>query len=423
MATLETISLRQYEAKSGKPASAWIELETGHLTGMPQICWANGMPWREANLWLFIRCEEKHSSTAMSDATALHAFARWLEETKTDWLHFPLVKRDRCLNRFRSALIHARDEQTLAPSTATSRMRVVVRFYRWLSEQRLGPDIPTMWEDSSVAIRTHDFAGFHRSINVTSSSLRLRNRRIAGLGLEDGLTPLAATERDAAIEFARDHASPELHLMLAIGFLSGMRLGSICDLKIQTLINATVDPASPSVAFLAIGPGTQPPVATKFGVTGNVLVPTAWLNELKGYCYSTRRLAREVRARPELKSHVFLTSRGNTYTQRPGANKSSAINTEMHRFRAKVAEHGLRVPAFKFHQTRATFATAVARIAVEHMDLVAAVGVVRELLLHKDEAMSLRYIKFVQTHPLKEAIANEFSRLLSSSSYFDESVR
>jgi hypothetical protein len=37
-------------------------------------------------------------------------------------------------------------------------------------------------------------------------------------------------------------------------------------------------------------------------------------------------------------------------------------------------------------------------------------AMVKEALLHKDESTTLKYIKFVQHSPIKEAIANEFTK-------------
>ena len=62
-----------------------------------------------------------------------------------------------------------------------------------------------------------------------------------GQTLEDGLLPVSETDRDAILDFAAENATPELYLMLALGFFTGMRLGSICDLKIQSLERAAPD--------------------------------------------------------------------------------------------------------------------------------------------------------------------------------------
>ena len=46
---------------------------------------------------------------------------------------------------------------------------------------------------------------------------------------------MSAVDRDAILDFAKQNASSELYLMLALGFFTGMRLGTICDLRIDTL--------------------------------------------------------------------------------------------------------------------------------------------------------------------------------------------
>lgn len=412
MATIETISLSSRE--DARPASIreWRIADSAQCEGLPQICWKDGAPWREVNVWLLERFEEKSPRTALANATSLHAYAQWLEKTQTNWKNFPARKRDRCVNLFRGALIEARDNGLIAPSTATSRMRSVIQFYRWSAVAGLSPNVPAMFDEETVLIRLHDAAGFNRFISSASTTLAIPNRSRHGTQLEDGLMPLSEHERDAVLRIAKEFASTELLLMLVLGFMSGLRLGSICDLKVQTIFNAATDPLMPGISYLAVGPGARPNVATKFGVTGRAMIPTYWLSYLKTYCYSQRRIKREALAAGVNKNLVFLTRFGSSYALRPGADKSSSINTEMHRLRAHLQRNGVKVTSFRFHQTRATFATSLAQIALQHLDPVAAIGLVREMLLHRNEATTLRYLDFAKTRTTKVSLANEFSELL-----------
>ncbi|MBP0633672.1 integrase [Cupriavidus sp. AcVe19-1a] len=65
---------------------------------------------------------------------------------------------------------------------------------------------------------------------------------------------------------------------------------------------------------------------------------------------------------------------------------------------------------FRFHQSRSTFATELARIAIRAGGAVNAIAMVKEALLHKNEATSLKYIRFVENAPSKEDVANAFTR-------------
>src|SRR5690606_6560887 len=118
--------------------------------------------------------------------------------------------------------------------------------------------------------------------------LSIPNRAAPGEKLEDGVLPVSTSERDAILALASSRGSEELFHILTLGFFTGMRLGTICDLKIQTLLNAIPDPAAPELFRLSIGPGADPPVSTKYGVTGQIWILRTHLEALKDYVYSVR---------------------------------------------------------------------------------------------------------------------------------------
>lgn len=293
---------------------------------LPQLFWADHRPWREANVWLLEHAGSKDQATVIFEAKCLLSYAGWLEGAKVDWLHFPAERAFSCLGQYRSHLISCRNDSRLAPSTATARMRTVVSFYRWLSKNGYAPETRSMWRDRSVTIRRRDDVGFKQSLHVATTNLAIPNRSAPGMRLEGGVQPISLELRDSIIRLARDSGSTELHLLLSLGFMSGMRLGSICDLKVQTIFSATQDPITPGISYLTIGPGSKPTVRTKYGVTGRVLLPTGLLSMLKDYCYSPRRLRREIRAERDSRDLVFLTRSGNSYQSAPSSSSSGAVN-------------------------------------------------------------------------------------------------
>jgi hypothetical protein len=109
------------------------------------------------------------------------------------------------------------------------------------------------------------------------------------------------------LAFANARASREFFLILSLGFFTGMRLGTICDLKIQTILNAVSDPRAPGLYRVALGRVVSPPVATKFGVTGQVHIPEALLAELRDHAYGVERLKRESLADSRNRDLLFLT--------------------------------------------------------------------------------------------------------------------
>lgn len=389
----------------------WEKAKGIQNEALPQIVWANGTPWREANLWAHTQHSKgKNSKTVASAMGHIYAYAKWLESEGIDWWHFPARESERCLVRFRGFLIDERDQAKLAPSTAKQRMATVVRLYRWLTAANLiSPEWP-MWQDKTFGVQLVDTFGFQRTMRVSSTDLAIPNRKIPGFTLEDGLLPVAASAVGEILTFADEHASQELAIMLRIGFGTGMRIGSICDLQWQTLERAVPDPCFPGFYFIAIGPGAHPPVKTKFGVTGQTWICTADLDLLKTYMFSTRRLRRQLLAAKEDKNHIFLTRYGKRYEAK-GNSSVRAVTVEMARLREVArSKQVAALQDFKFHQSRCTFATELAKAALRHGNPSFAIQLVKRALLHRHEATTLKYIKFIEQTQAMATAADEFTK-------------
>lgn len=378
---------------------------------LPQIFWANHTPWQEANLWAHERATsgDVDIATVLTNMRGLAHYANFLESRELQWFEFPTTKADRCLVQYRGFLKEAIKNGYLSPSTATARMRYAIAFYRWVQSEGLFTPESQLWRDIPVYVKYFDAVGFERTMLRISTDLSISNRNRPGERLEDGLLPVSTTDRDAILGLARYHASKELFLILSAGFFTGMRLGTLCDLKIKTLEHAVPDPAAPGMFHLSVGPGASTPVHTKFGVTGQIWITRELLDVLKEYAYSPRRLQREAKAALEHRGLVFLTRFGNPYS-RGRSDKSSALNVEMSSLRKAGVAHGLQVfRNFHFHQSRCTFGTELASLAIKVGDDISAIAFVRDALLHKDEATTFKYIKFVKKTPIKEAAANAFT--------------
>jgi integrase len=413
MASLEYIRYVPHRAQILDASVEWIKVGYGKLIdGLPQIFWNDLTPWREANMWALERATSRDVTirTVQTNCTALHAYANWLEASHTKWWEFPTRRADRCLIKYRGVLIDARKKGEIAPSTASQRMACVIQFYRWIHRNGLLSPEVTLWKARVVPIHVVDKSGFDRTILVSSTDLAIPNRSAPGETLEDGLLPISATDRDEILAFVNEHGSEEFFLMLTLGFFTGMRLGTLCDLKIQTLNRAVLDPSSPEMFWLNVGPGASPTVHTKFGVTGRIWIAQAQLEILRTYACSVRRLKREANALPENRDLVFITRSGNSYSE-AGADKSVPVNVEMHKLRRAGNAHGITaLRDFHFHQSRCTFATELAHIAIRIGGHIYAIAIVKDALLHKNEATALKYIKFVEKTPIKIEMANAFTR-------------
>ncbi|MYM96871.1 tyrosine-type recombinase/integrase [Duganella vulcania] len=405
MARLETIQFQPMREVVEEGRIQWKNDKLGRpVANLPQIFWSNGEPWSEVNHWALMKVTSSvggHIKTVTSLMKHLGAYADWLEAEQQDWRHFPERMADRTIVRFRGELIAQRKRGVIRPSTATVRMLAVIQFYRHAQVYGFVGRQSPMWRDEAVVLRYHDSVGFQRTLLRMKSELSIPNRARPGLMLEDGLVALQGRDAQALLKFTANENLIELHLMLSIGMLTGARIGTITSISIRNLEDALSDPSMPGFCRMPVGPGTG--ISTKFDVSGDLLVPAFLVGTLKSYAYSMERLRRQAHASKEHRGLLFLTSRGNPYQQ-------SSFNRLMTDLRRRATAAGLRfMQTFKFHQTRCTYGTWLMELALRVTSQAAAVAFVRDAMLHKDEATTMRYVRFVQQAPVKALISNEFT--------------
>ena len=411
MARIEHINQQPYFCRVEGGEVLYSPHENRFKCLLPQIFWANQAPWQEANLWLYERVitREVDVTTAETNVRALLHYANFLELRALKWDEFPAQKSERCLVMYRGFLIKERETGKLASSTVSARMAYVIAFYRWVMQRKIMDVRTQQWTDKRVFIKYFDSVGFERTLARVTTDLSIPNRARLTTNLEDGLLPVSAHDRDKILSFARESASPELFLMLSLGFFTGMRLGTICDLKIGSLDLAVPDPIVGGMYHISVGPGASVPVHTKFGINGQVWITKELLEVLKDYSNGVRRLTRQQKASGRAKQLLFLTRYGNPYS-RGNSDRSSAVNVEMGTLRKNGARNDIKpLSGFRFHQSRCTFGTELALLAIRAHEEISALAFVRDALLHKDEATTLKYIKFVRNAPLKKTISDAFS--------------
>lgn len=408
MATLEQINYHPHKILSTSNSCELIKLKNKSIENLPQIFWKNGSSWVEANLWALDLAIKKDIKTVHSNMSHLLAYAKWLETELIDWWYFPERESERCLVRFRGYLIAARNNEKIAPSTTSQRMATVIRFYKWMKVHQLISSQWPMWEQRFVDIKLINSFGLEHTMKIASTNLSIPNRKISGSSpLEDGLLPVSISGMKQIITFANDVASEELALMLRIGFFTGLRIGSITDLKIQTLYNA-IDFPGTGWKRLEVGPAARPMVSTKFNVSGFIIIPSELLDILINYSMSTRRLKRQILASPENRDILFLTRYGNPYSSQ----NNRSVNVEMSRLRKIAKKQSIQVfNGFYFHRTRSSFATELMRVALNFMPMGDAIQFVKESCLHKDDSTTMKYIKFIETNKIMSDAANTFSSL------------
>jgi integrase len=386
---------------------SWIPLrQSKPISKVPHIFFDDGKPWLAANSYALSKLESatgNNIKTVVSNMSHLKAYACWLEDHEMDWRNFPKKKQDRCLFRYRGFLVGQRQAGEVSPSTATSRMAAIIHFYRWA--QVYGwVDRKSKWDDRNTAIQFVTSVGLSRTMSVVTSELAIPNRKQAGGGLEGGLQPLTDENRAVLLKFLFDHGKVELYLMAMIGFFTGARSETIRTLRLSSLDNAVNDSTISSMKRVVVGPGTG--IKTKYNVGGALLFPSELVDQLERYAYSARRLGRQARASEKDRGLLFLSERGNAYSETTFTKLISYLRESLSAAGLNQFQH------FKFHQTRATFGTQLMRLAMKILpSQVDAIVFVRDAMLHKDEATTWKYIKFIETEPLKEALSNEFFNL------------
>jgi len=369
---------------------------------LPQIFWDDGSGWSEANVWALERQgSQLDSETIKRTMKHLCSYANFLESRSLSWQHFPVKAQDRAPKKFRKHLIDEMEQGSLANSTASNCINAVVQFYRFAKIHNLVGAKGPLWDDHMAVIRYHDSAGFERALVRLSSDLAISNRARIGTVLEDGLLPLSAQHMSTLLIYTSQYSTAELHLMLSTGFFTGARVGTVTTLTVSSLETAREDPQTPGIYLLPVGPGTK--VATKFSVTGNLLVPAALLADLKSYATSTSRLLREAKASRTEKDRLFLGRSGKPYSV-------GTVNRLVHEMRNKALIAGLKfMQKFKFHQSRATFGTWLLQLLLNHVSPTIALGFVKDAMLHKDERVTMRYITFNENTRAKGEFAIAFN--------------
>ena len=382
----------------------WADEATKPIGGLPQIFWDDDSGWDEVNVWALDRAASHNVALETVDRGMKHLakYAKWLSDKRVDWQHFPIRKDDRALGQFRKHLIQEVTSGRLAGSTASACMNACIQFYRWANTHNLVGARHPMWADRLAVIRYFDVAGFQRSISILTTDLKIPNRTRVGIRLEDGLLPLRAEHMNQLLAYTAQHESEELHLMLSTGFFAGARIGTITTLTVNCLETAREDPTTPGIYLLPVGPGTG--IATKFDVKGSLNVPRAVLEDLKSYATSAARLLREAKAQDAHKGSLFLTRTGKPYT----VETANRLTYEM---RLRTVTAGMHfMQRFRFHQSRATFGTWLMQVLLDcKVRTTDAIRLVRDAMLHRDEATTLLYIKFLENTRGKQQIAAVFN--------------
>ncbi|MBA8735798.1 integrase [Chromobacterium violaceum] len=424
--TKVSASQMYYTAPKMQPLSGFrrdgLPNEVPHkLNLFPLVVGGDGVPWAEANMWLLFLASSSYGgvSTALAgNANDLAGYLRFLEETGIDWLEFPKSKILRPTYRFHAHLKHSIANSEIAHSTARRRMATVIRFYRWLRDEKILCLEHEPWKEREKIVFFKDWKGFQSSIAVTTTDVSIKHQVVDdpydGL-IEDGgkLRPLPQIEQEWLLDALFVAGNTEMTLIHLFGLLTGARIQSILTFKVRHVLLDT-ESLPKEVLRFPIGPGTG--VDTKSDKKIVLHIPVWFYELLQHYAVSARAKRRRMRAvgGDTEDQYLFLSIRGAPFYYSKDDSTGASDASGKHYGKAGQAvwqfktekvipyireAYGDKNFHYRFHDTRATFGmnmTDVQLALVEkgEVTLKQAFDFVRTRMAHESLVTTERYLNY-----------------------------
>lgn len=344
----------------------------------PLVFCADGLPWDEANLFIFCRTEattEPNMSTVGGVADDLACFRRFLDDVpegapSIDWLHFPPHKNSKPTYRYRGYLVSKVWANELKQSTANRQIGVVVRFYRWLLEQKLISLANPPWKEWTKYISVPRENGAHGVVEVKTTDLRItiaqQDDPFDGT-IDDGgkLRPLTPPEQDWVVEALDALGNTEMTLIHLFALLTGARIQTVLTFKVRNILSQD---AHATHILCPVGPGTG--VDTKNNKKLQIFIPSWFANSLRTYALSARAKKRRLKAvggdTPD--QYLFLSVHGAPMYLGKEDTEYPMAKTVRHKIAGQAVRQNIRefiLPyictrhdvkfAYRFHDLRASY--------------------------------------------------------------------
>lgn len=343
----------------------------------PIVLDAAGIPWAEANIWILTSAEGTvvpAMASYASTAEDLAAYRRFLDETGIDWLNFPSHKLQRPTYRYNGHLRHIVANSEIAATTAKRRMATVIRFYRWLQEEKVFIPEHDPWKASDRYIEFKGTYGFSITKKVMTTDISIKSAKqddpYDGC-IDDGgkLRPLSTEEQEWLLDALLSCGNTEMTLIHLFGLVTGARIQTILTFRVRHVLEET-NLEQHDVLRFPVGPGTG--IDTKFDKQLVLHIPVWFYQMLRTYAFSNRSRDRRVRAMggDNENQYLFLSIRGAPlYSAKEDLQAFDEVNLLRH---AKAGQ-GVRqfitervIPFvqrkyhaknfhYQFHDTRATF--------------------------------------------------------------------
>lgn len=413
-----------------------VELAPTIFEIYPLVLQGNGVPWDEANLFIFSRLEEKpfpKMTTFSSQAEDLAAYYRFLEEENIDWRNFPAHKSKRPTYRFRNYLTHDVWAGKLAPTTAKRRLGVVIRFYRWLIEEKMLELDNPPWKEREAFIQTKGSYGQVGSIKIktTDIGINIRTQRTEydEYIYDSGkLRPLSQQEQEWLLVTLHRLGNTEMTLIHMLALLCGARMQTALTFRVRHAQKERE--AQPELIHL-IGPGTG--IDTKNSKRQLLHVPI-WLQE-KLSVYANSERARKRRERSGYDSpdqYLFLSVRGAPMYASAQGERQDTDRLRKYTPRGQAVRQYMTdyiIPAirkefdpsfsYQFHDLRATFGMNMVDemsglITRGEMSYARVLDFVRSRMGHESPSTTERYLKYRANLQLKRTVQDGWEARLKS---------
>ncbi|MCA7893472.1 site-specific integrase [Burkholderia cepacia] len=370
-------------------------------------------------------------TTFLSQAEDLAAYCRFLEGANVDWRHFPSHKSLRPTYRFRSHLVNEVWAGTLAPTTAKRRIRLIVRFYRWLVDEGLIQPEYAPWKDGEVLIQAQGTYGQTRVIAVKTTDLGInvtQQEDEYSEYIRDGgaLKPLNQLEQEWLLTTLQKLGNTEMTLIHLLALLSGARMQTVLTFRVRDAFRICADGTE---SVCVVGPGTG--VDTKNSKKQTLRIPTWFHEQLRIYARSDRAKIRRERAGDDSPGqYLFLTVRGAPMYISSQEDESNSVLDRKYIPRGQAVRQYIVeyiIPeirkrfhasfSYRFHDLRATFgvnmvdemASLMNRREITYSQVL---DFVRVRMCHESMVTTERYIKYRENLKIKQRLQDGWENRL-----------
>ncbi|HHB8353490.1 TPA: tyrosine-type recombinase/integrase [Klebsiella pneumoniae] len=341
----------------------------------PIILNKDGSPWREAIIYIIEKANSDFNykiSTYHSIISDLTHFKNFIDENSIEMFNFPKMKLLRPTYRYRNYLLLLVQNDELSSHTAKRRVSCMIKFYRYLTEEKYFKPSYPLWNERDLYIKTWDTRGSSFHLKKVTTDLNINttiNDNPFSSDIIDGgrLRPLTKPEQLILIETISTLQNTEMLLIHLIALLTGARIQTVLTLRRSHFLK----PADITDKFFNIKVGHGTNIDNKKDKNLILFFPKLLYNKIRVYILSQRYLSRANKIKShEFNDYIFLSNRGVPYYLSKESLKSTVTQPEertMHNGEAVRQFISKRVIpimrdklsnekyTFRFHDLRATF--------------------------------------------------------------------